>query len=319
MTQFLTKLSALLVALLCTIIPNMNYEAKDSEKVLLNAAVISDVHLDPTIFTSEKMFVKGLEDISRNKTENDLLIVAGDLTNNGEKEVLENFYEIIKANNPAKEWVIAPGNHDIGHADGYTNDQTRQWLIEYNNKYTGSANKNIYYSKNVKGYTFIVLADESEDGWDACHLSEKQLSFLDSKLKKATKNGKPAFVICHWPLEHTNGQSAVYDSCIDGEYAKKLRNVLEKYKNVFFISGHMHEGINGELFKNIFGFSNVETIGGVNYINVPAYGTANRYGIPWNCTGFQMEVYEDQVIFRGRHYMDSRWYAFNEYSVPLVK
>ncbi len=320
MTEFLTKLSSLFLALICTIIPNMNYEAKDSESILLNVALISDVHYEPSIFTSELMLTNALKDIKNNATENDAIVVAGDLTNNGDEELVGEFYEIMKANSPADEWIIAAGNHDIGHADD-TNAKARKWLIKYYNEYTNSDTDKIYYAKTIDGYRFIVLADESKNGWDLCHLSDKQLKFLDTELKKATKNGKPAFVVCHWPVERTNGQTAVYRSgeCIEGDYAKKITDIMEKYKNVFFITGHMHKGLNGEIFDKVFGFSSVETIRGVNYVNIPAFGTANRYGIPWNGTGLQMEVYEDEVVFRGRHYSESRWYAFTEYTVPIVK
>lgn len=319
MTEYISKISAFFLALICTVIPNMNYEAKNSEEILLNAAIISDPHINSEISVLKNMLAKGLEDIKNNATENDVIIVAGDLTNGGEEKDVEDFYDTMAEADPAEEWIITAGNHDIGHSD-YTNTQARNMHIEYYNRYTSSENKNIYYVKKVNGYSFIVICDESEEGWDDCCFSKKQLDFLDKELKKATKKGKPAFVICHWPLERTNGQTAVYpDSSVEGDYAEKLRDILEKYKNIFFISGHMHQGINGELFTKVFGFSDVETIHSVTYVNVPAYGTVNRYGIPWNGTGFQMEVYEDEVVFRGRNYVGSKWYGFNEHIVALDK
>ena len=44
----------------------------------------------------------------------------------------------------------------------------------------------------------------------------------------------------------------------------------------------------------------------------------NRYGVPWGGMGFQMEVYEDEVLFRARNYFTAKWYPVYDHSVPLV-
>ena len=320
-TAFITKICAFFMALTCTVVPFVNYDVENKDEILLNAAIISDIHIDDRLPLGKIILSMGLLDMKRNSTENDAVIVSGDLTNYGDRASAEEFYEIMAKVNPAKEWIIAPGNHDIGHnEEGFTHDEVRQWLIDYNNQYTGADNDKIYFSKEVKGYTFIVLCDQSDDNWDSCYIYEDQIAFLDEELAKATVDGKPVFVICHWPLPYTNGQHAIYEnSGLKGQYAKRLRETLEKYRNVFFISGHMHKGVSGETFEDIFGFSSVETLNGVNYINLPSYGIANRYGIPWNGIGMQMEVYENEVVFRPRRYLYSKWYAFIEYRVPVYK
>ena len=66
------------------------------------------------------------------------------------------------------------------------------------------------------------------------------------------------------------------------------------------------------------GAASFETENGVTYVNLPTYGIVNRYGIPWNGMGFQMEVYEDEVIFRARKFNTSRWYGFYEFAIDLV-
>lgn len=314
----ISKIGALIMSVICTIVPFINYGAENEEAILLNAAIISDIHIDARLPLGKLILETGLLDVKRNTTENDAVIFPGDLTNYGDLPSVEDFYEIVARVNPAKEWIIAPGNHDIGHAEDCTNEEARQRLIEINNRYTNEENENIYFTKTVKDYTFIILADESEDNWDACDISDEQIKFLDEELAKATADGKPAFVVCHWPLEYTNGQNAIYeDAGIVDETADKLKNTMQKYKNVFFISGHMHKGVSGELFEDTFGFSSVETIKGVNYVNLPSYGIANRYGIPWNGIGMQMEVYENEIVFRPRRYLYSKWYATIEYRVPI--
>lgn len=319
MIALITKLVSFMTALVCTIVPFVGYSAERPDDIQLNVAMISDTHIDERLPLGQLMLASGLEDMSRNQTPNDAVLIAGDMTNYGNIEAVEAFYNVMKKHSPYAQWVIAPGNHDIGHVEDFTHDEARQWLIDLYNGYTGEETDKIYYSKDIKGYTFIVLCDESEDNWDSCDIYDEQIAFLDSELQRATAEGKPAFVVCHWPVEGTNGQPIIYeDSGLDGEYSQKVQATLEKYENVFFISGHMHAGINGRLVKEVFGFSCVETINGVTYVNLPTYDLVNRYGIPWNGMGMQMEVYENEVVFRARRYLVSRWYAFHEYEIPLV-
>ena len=319
MTLIITKICAFFMALVSTVVPFINYDVQNKDEIRLNVALISDVHLDARLPAGKLFLATGLQDMKRNATANDAVVVSGDLTNYGDKASVEGFYEIFAKVNPAENWIIAPGNHDIGHNEEYHHDVVRQWLIDYNNQYTGADNENIYFSKEVKGYTFIVLGDQSEDNWDSFDIYDDQIAFLDEELAKATAEDKPAFVICHWPLEYTNGQQAIYEegACLEGAFGDKVREVLYKYNNVFFISGHMHKGISGDIFKDIFGFSSVETYRGVTFVNLPSYGIANRYGVPWNGMGMQMEVYENEVVFRPRRYLQSKWYGLIEYRVPI--
>lgn len=318
MTSTFTQVLAFLMSLIYTLIPFVDYSPKNEDELLLNAAMISDVHIDASLPCGQEMLAAGLEDMKRCETPLDTVIVAGDLTNYADEESLIAFYEILKEHSPADKWVVAHGNHDIGHVEGFTNAEAREWNIKHYNEYTGSNNENIYYSMDVKGYTFIVLGDQGDDNWDHYDIYEDQLTFLDTELARATADGKPAFVVCHIPVEGVNGQMEVWEEGSLEEYSQPIVDIMEKYNNVFFISGHVHTGINGALVQNAFGFSCVETRNGVTYINLPTYLLVNRYGIPWNGMGFHLEVYEDEVVLRARRFLVSRWYAFHEFSVPLV-
>ncbi len=312
------KIISLVTSLLLLLSPSVEFTPKGDD-VLLNVSIISDTHLDYRELIGRYMLADALDDIASSSPAADAVVVSGDLTNYGDEKSLEAFYEIFKDHCTAEKWVIAPGNHDIGHVEDITHEEARQRLIKYYNDYTGSDINNIYYSTDVKGYTFIVLSDQSDDSWDSPDIYEDQLSFLDTELARATSEGKPAFVICHWPIEGVNGQEIIWeDGSIETEFSNQLRAVLEKYENVFFISGHLHAGINGELTKAVFGFSCVETTNGVTYINLPTYFLVNRYGVPWGGMGFQLEVYQNEVVIRARNFATSKWYSCYEFSVPLT-
>ena len=312
----MTQVISFILALIMTFTPFVGREAKNPDDALLNVSIISDTHLDARYPLGKLNLETGLRDM--NHFDNDAVVVVGDLTNYGDEASVKYFYDIMKNTCDAEQWVVAAGNHEIGHPEEFTNEEARQNFIKYHNEYTGQGIENAYYSVDVDGYTFIVLVDQSEDNWDSCDIYEDQVAFLDAELARGTAEGKPVFVICHVPVEGANGQDIIYEDGGLDEYSDVVKSTLEKYENVFFISGHVHTGINGYISKELFDVSCVETENGVTYVNLPTYGIVNRYGIPWNGMGFQMEVYEDEVLFRARKFNTSRWYGFYEFAIDLV-
>lgn len=294
--------------------------AEQKDACRLNASIISDVHIDVDWPIGEWVLANGLNDLERSADTIDALIVSGDLTNYGDKESMESFFNIAAESNCADNWVIAMGNHDVGHVEDTTQEGARQRFVDLYNKLNPSGEKieKAYYKTDINGYRFVVLVDDGEDTWDHPEMAQEQYQFLDDALAEAADRNLPMFVVCHVPVEGVNGQDKIWENGGLGECSDTVRGILEKYKNVFFISGHVHTGINGPLVENVFGFSCVETHNGVNYINLPTYMIVNRYGVPWGGMGFQMEVYDDEVLFRARNFGSSKWYPVYDHSVPIV-
>jgi hypothetical protein len=182
----------------------------------------------------------------------------------------------------------------------------------------GTQNENTWYTAEINGYKFIVLGDDVIVGghWDGMDISPEQMAFLDREL--ASADGEPVFVICHWPVDGKNGQEIVYpDSGIE-LYKNDIKSVMEKYENVFYISGHIHGGIKSTAAADFAGFSNVEQENGVTYVSLPTFGIVNSFGYPWSGTGIQMEVYESKVIFRPRNMVTNAWFTNSVYTIDLV-
>lgn len=318
-TKILYSIFVTLITLLFPFTSALNpeFEVKNSKEIKLNMEIVSDVHVDSRELISASLFKSGIMNMRKSVAPIDGLIIPGDMTNYGDEASIKYLYETIDKYCPTDNWLIAAGNHDIGHVEDISHDEARDRLIKYYNDYSGTSVENIYYSRDIKGYTFIVLGDEGPDNWDQATISAEQLRFLDSELARGTANGQPVFVINHQPLEGTNGQPIVWEDGAIGDDSAAIRAILEKYENVFFISGHLHEGANSELTHALFGVYNAETINGVNYINLPAYMYVSRYGIPWACLGMQMEVYENEVLFRTRNYVQEKWMTNYEYSFEL--
>lgn len=303
-------------------LPILNTAEEDCK---LNVALLSDPHIYEKELFRPSFLRTGLKNLSRSKAPVDAVVVTGDLTNYADEPSLALFYDIIKEYSPAQA-VIAAGNHDIGHAgDRDKTDITREEamanVIKYHNEYTGDNAEANYYSTEINGYKFIVIGDECIDGghWDAMDMSAEQLAFLDSELAEGTKDGKPAFVCCHWPVDDINGENVIWpDSGIDLE-VNDIKSIMEKYPNVFYISGHMHAGIKSVDYGEKYGLKTAEQVNGVTYISLPTYGIINMFGNPFSGTGAQLEVYDDHVLFRPRNFITNKWFTNSAYSFELTE
>ena len=301
-------------------LPVINTKADDCKLVV---EMLSDTHLEEKELFRQWFLKRGLKNISNAKTDVDAVLIAGDITNYADEPSLAKYFEIIKEYSPCPVITVA-GNHDIGHAGDrdkttITREEAKANFIRYVNEYMGTDHTDNYYSTTVNGYKFIVLGDIVYDGghWDGMDLGAEQLAFLDREL--ASANGMPVFVTSHWPVDDINGENIIWpDSGIDLE-DNPIKDVMEKYKNVFYISGHMHAGIKSKAVDELFGLSNIEQVNGVTYINLPTYGIINSFGVPWSANGMQLEVYEDRVVVRPRNFMTNKWYKNAEYTFELVK
>lgn len=293
----------------------------NEDECKLNFAAISDIHMTDEALRSF-MLSFGLYDMENSEEEIDLLVCAGDLTDHGEKEEWEMLAKSFSKYNPAKEIILAQGNHDTWtEDDGY--NLARDYFIEYNNKITGRNTEKEYYSTKVNGYTFIVLA--SEDDRTSMYMSDEQIDWLAAEMEKASKDGLPIFVICHWPLNQTHGLPVTWgdddmepDDGGIGDQSAQVEAILKKYKNVFYITGHIHNGFSNERQKDVNGYVSIESDGSFHSINLPSYMYMTIRGRIANGTGYQIEVYNDRVEIRPRSFSAGVWYTDYNVSIPIV-
>lgn len=329
---FINKAIAFLMALFMTMVPYNGIKAPvlktEEENCRLNMSMISDTHIEKNEILRKAFLKTGLRNMGRAKVQVDAILVDGDLTNYADEDSLAIYYDIISKYAPSTAKVITvAGNHDIGHAgDRDVTDITREEalanVIKYHNSYYGDNTTANYYAMDINGYRFIILGDEVVDGghWDAVSMTDEQLQFLDDQLAEGTKEGKPVFVCCHWPFDGVNGEDTIWDGSGTEPHEDPYRmlSILEKYKNVFYISGHMHGGVRCTKVADKYNMPMAEKVNGVTYLNLPTFGIVNWYGITWSGTGAQLEVYDGKVIFRPVNYLTCNWYANSEYSFDLV-
>lgn len=322
-THFFTFIMSFVI----TLIPYAGHTKNElktlDEDCKLNIALISDTHIETTDVFRQIFLKQGLKNISNATSPVDAVVVDGDLTNYADEPSLDLYYNIIKDYSTVPVINVA-GNHDIGHAgDRGVTDISRQQakanFIRYNNEYMGTTDNDVYYTYEVNGYKFIVLGDESIGAghFDTISMSDEQLQFLDDELAESSASGLPVFVCCHWPIEGINAEDIVWPGSGIETWRYDLHSILKKYENVFYISGHMHTGVKATLVDKLFKVSSVERVDDVTYINLPCYGIVNMFGLPWSGTGAQLEIYDDEVVYRPINYLTSNWYENSVYHIEL--
>ena len=151
-----------------------------------------------------------------------------------------------------------------------------------------------YFSYEVKGYKFIVMGSDTWE-FEKAGISQEQLDFIDSEL--AAANGKPSFVVCHQPLANTHGLPEVWKNGDLGKDSEAVKAVLMKHSNVFYLNGHLHDGVY-EKSLEVF-----DAEKGVYSINLPSFGKDNDYGkFAQTGLGTYVELYDDCVVFTARDF-----------------
>ena len=262
----------------------------DPDNCKMSFVALADTHLRDTAFQPH-LFANGLADIDNAETPFDALVIAGDISEFGDGPSYDVTWEALANSEIGKKAVIlASGNHDIRLAYEY---QTNL-ILDKASEYLGIEIDKPYYSYEVEGYKFIVMGSD-EWKFEKAGISEEQLAFIDAEL--AAAEGKPAFVICHQALANTHGLPEVWKNGDLGPDSEAVKAVLMKHKNVFFLNGHLHDGV----YENSLEIFDAEK--GVYSINLPAYGKENDYGkYLQNGLGAYVEVYEDSVIFTSRDF-----------------
>jgi 3',5'-cyclic AMP phosphodiesterase CpdA len=279
-------------------------EKTDAENCLLSATVLSDLHMEGNNSTRHKRVGGVLQ--AAMQADNDLLLLLGDNTMNG--QVIETLlaYGLVDRFFDTSTVMVAPGNHDMDTSENTTGDfeALQKRYVTMRNGFFGNSGDKVYYSREEKGYKFIVLGGEGRTGEDGKQiLTDEQLSWLENELAQAKESGKPCFILNHYLVYGRNGSRSYADFNI-ADKNDRLTEILETSGvRTFYFCGHSHYGISDD---------SVQTANNVTYINLPATGNpGNYYPANDDCgkdgIGVQMEVYENKVVLRFRNYLTGQW------------
>ena len=268
---------------------------KGEEKAVM--ALIADPQISFYSADRYSYFKAAMEDLHNTNCQIDALIGVGDITENA--TFLD--YKLISSELAGIDtrYILASGNHDIRDR---LYKQSLKAFSDLANTLNGDEDMNCYhFSERIGEYKVIVLGSDKTK-LEQAYISPEQLAWLDSEL--AEEEGRPTFVICHQPLKDTHNEMNAFGSITKagghvGQQSQDIQDVLSKYKNVFFISGHLHSG---------FGPDSYNYVEGIHCVNVPSAAIVNKDGTYNNTgTGYMMEVYEDEVVFRARDFAQGTW------------
>ncbi len=299
-----------------------NYKVKDAEEIRLNFAAIADIHMTDE-FARVQVLKCGLWDMDHAYDDLDALVLAGDLTDNGRVEQYENLKKAFEPYSPAKEIIMAVGNHDTWTDEDDAYEPAKENFIKYSKEITGRELTECYFTTQINGYTFIVMA--SEDTHTDAYISDTQLQWLREEMDKASEKDLPVFVISHWPLAESHGLPETWGDdepeLLDGSFGDQnyeVEAILKDYENVFFITGHLHNGFVNEAQENFYGYVSVESDGSFHSINLPSFMYMGIRGRVMNGCGYSIEVYEDEVLVRARSFTSDIWYTDYDVTIPIV-
>lgn len=299
------------------------FKVKNEQNILLNFAAVSDIHMTDE-YLRRVILECGLDDMDNAVNELDALILAGDMTDHGLDEEYANLSKAFESYLPAKQILTAVGNHDTWTDDEDRYEPAKQNFIKYTTEIAGRELTECYYSTEINGYTFIVMASESTHV--AAYISETQLQWLRAEMDKAAEKELPVFVVSHWPLAYTHGLPEAWGDEEDtdplkgsmGAQSQAVESVLKDYENVFLVTGHIHSGLVNEENSDFYGYASVESDGSFHSVNLPSYMFLSSQGNFMNGCGYSVEVYENEVVFRARNFITGVWLTDYDVTIPIV-
>ncbi len=285
------------------------------DEVKATMALIADPQVSNYLFDRYPIFKAAAEDLHNSEAKFDALIGVGDIAENGLSVEYQLVYDGIGGLDTR--YIMATGNHDIRLR---IYEQSLNTFTYFANTLNGDKSMDCFhFSERVNGYKVIVLGSDKTT-FEEAYLSDAQLEWLNDEIK--AENGKPVFVILHQPLKATHNVEVAWNSPFEGggtvgAQSIALKAIMSKYDNVFLISGHLHSGFGPDSYNNV---------DGIHSINLPSLTIDNKDGTYNDAgTGYILEVYEDEVIFRARNFAKGVWVAEEtgdssyDLVIPVVK
>lgn len=303
---------------------------------LVSFHLVSDLHTNGKDSGNSRNFKTGLINMKEMNPRADALVSCGDNTEYGQEWEVKDFFDLIKENNPVAEnngkIMVTMGNHDVrGENSGNnwvtspTTENHGWWPNAYryymqNNKdfmpdmpeeLTGE--EHTYFDYWINGYHFIVLNEENSPK-DQAALTEDQLIWLEEKLGESESADhpfhadKPVFVFIHQALEDTHQHSGLYQGF--GPADARVKEILSKYPQTIFCTGHIHNGLDvSEVIERSYG----------TMVDVPSFKETESWNNPRKAgSGYEVYVYEDEILFRAADFLTGEWQPEYDYSVKTA-
>jgi 3',5'-cyclic AMP phosphodiesterase CpdA len=201
--------------------------------ILARVALVSDTHCTRGVKEEQPHYRERLEQVMAqvNASSVDLVLIAGDLTENGEPEEVSDFKEQIRGFK-APVWFV-PGNHDVGNKRGQQGDnKLSAFRVARFEMRCGPS----FFAREHAGLRVIGL--NSPIFGSGFGRERAMWRFLEKELGKT--NGLPTLVFMHYPpfLKKPDEASDYWN--INPEPRRRLLALFEKGGVKTVLSGHLH-------------------------------------------------------------------------------
>ncbi|NOU93865.1 phosphohydrolase [Paenibacillus sp. LMG 31456] len=293
----------------------------DDKSPLFSFMLLSDLHISVYDPNTIKHMKEALEDIKKFESPIDAIVLTGDLTDYGGDDGYAELKKLLSA------YKLPPlyanmGNHDYYdiwidkkgafNKDTVPNGKT-DWQARERFQKFFKVDKT-YQTAVTKGFPLIMLSQEAyvqekpevlEGAW----YSDEQMDWFKEQLAKY--NGKPMFVMTHQPLPPIGSDGGTHQLI----RAKKFRELLKHYKNVFVFCGHRHQDFqNGteHYVKETFHYFHNSSVGRVLGRNFQSDATKDK------SQGLYVQVFNDHVLVRGREFSNRSWLKEADWNIKLT-
>ena len=287
----------------------------------------SDVHIDKNGYykkANERLAAAFEFGVEKNTN---FIVTSGDMVTNASGPDDEwTIYETILSEsgyvNPVWE---TNGNHDMrcGVSSGLSSfirasgtDSTKENFDK---------NKPYYYMiEENTGDLFIFMALELDKSpYSHDEFSDEQISWVTNLIEKY-KSTRNIFLIQHSPIKGFGAGDRMskpyYGGMLNQNYSstKKFKEILTKYPNIVFLSGHTHEDFvmdynysdeNGTAAYMI----HTPSLAGSTMPNSSDTGLERNGGKGFNSQGYYVEVYENRIVFYGANITKEKIYPLYSY------
>lgn len=241
-------------------------------------------------------------DLSHMRTPADALIVAGDVAETGDEAEYRMFTQILCETCPDsfRHFLCVPGNHDVRMRP------FRRQLDIFNRFVAGvpggipAGDRHYCHAVRMRGYTFLLMGTDAAT-FEGAFISTRQLRWLDESLARA--DGEPVFVVNHQTLRHINGLphtwlgKGPWRGSV-GWQSEAIREVFERYRNVIYITGHLHYCTSEFTYEDHGAFKS---------LSVPTVGVINHGDFSVATQGYVLSVYDDHIRARARIFGEGRY------------
>ncbi len=206
----------------------------------IRIALVTDTHINRDATGNGTQF-KGHLDLAIadiNAAKIDVVLISGDLTNNGSQAEIDDFKAQVKGfDAPVR---VVPGNHDVGnkHTPGKNGGVTEDRVAAYETMMGAS-----FWSERVVGL-HVVGVNASLFG-SGLPSEERQWALLGKELAGPSQD--PTIVLLHYPpFVKTADEAAGQSVDIEPEPRMRLLGLCAKAHVSAILSGHLHHALRNE-------------------------------------------------------------------------